>query len=311
MFSAPDCNFKKVVVAGGSGYLGSHVADALSIAGHEVIIFDLVSSPWLREDQTMIVGSLLDKDSVFAAINGADVVYHFAGIADIGESKSRPRDTLEFNIMGTVNLLDAAVKANVSRFVFASTMYVYNDLGSFYGASKQSAEVIISTYSREYDLQFTLLRYGSLYGPRAQKWNGVRKYVEKIIESGVIEYSGSGSERREYIHVSDAARLSVNILAEEYVNVAITVTGQQVLTSSELMQMIFEICNLPMNVKWIEPKSNSNDHYSITPYKYNPVPASKIMPKHYIDLGQGIQDVIEEVHTDLNKKKTTPNSILN
>ena len=249
----------------------------------------------------MVLGSLLDRDAVFAVIEGADVVYHFAGIADINESKVRPKDTLEFNIMGTVNLLDASVKSNVSRFVFASTMYVYNDLGSFYGASKQSAEVIISTYREEYDLKFTLLRYGSLYGPRAQNWNGVRKYVEKIIKNGSIEYVGSGVERREYIHVLDAAKLSVNILDEEYENVAITVTGHQVLTSIELLQMIFEICNLPMDVKWIEPTNKTNDHYSITPYKYNPIPASKIVPKHYIDLGQGVKDVIEEVHRDLKR----------
>jgi UDP-glucose 4-epimerase len=299
MSNAPGFKVKKVVVVGGSGFLGGHVADALSLAGYEVTIFDLVAYPSLREDQTMILGSLLDRDAVFAAIDGADVVYHFAGIADIGESKLRPRDTLEFNIMGTVNLLDASVKSNVSRFVFASTMYVYNDLGSFYGASKQSTEVIIGTYCKEYDLQFTLLRYGSLYGPRAQSWNGVRKYIEQIIESGSIEYIGSGSERREYIHVYDAAKLSVDILAAEYENVAITVTGHQVLTSKELMQMIFEICNLPMNVEWVDPTSKTNDHYSITPYKYNPVPASKIVPRQYIDLGQGIKDVIEEVHRDL------------
>jgi len=301
MSNGPGFKVKKVVVVGGSGFLGGHVADVLSLAGYEVTIFDLVAYPSLREDQTMILGSLLDRDAVFAAIDGADVVYHFAGIADIGESKLRPRDTLEFNIMGTVNLLDASVKSNVSRFVFASTMYVYNDLGSFYGASKQSTEVIIGTYCKEYDLQFTLLRYGSLYGPRAQSWNGVRKYIEQIIESGSIEYIGSGSERREYIHVYDAAKLSIDILAAEYENVAITVTGQQVLTSKELMQMIFEICNLPMNVKWVDSTSKTNDHYSVTPYKYNPVPASKIVPRQYIDLGQGIKDVIEELHRDLSE----------
>lgn len=299
MSSAPGCSPKRVVVFGGSGFLGSHVADSLSDAGHDVVIFDMAVSPWLRDDQTMIVADLLDRDAVSSALDGADLVYHYGGIADIGESKLRPTDTLELNIMGTLNVLNACVESGVERFVFASTMYVYNDLGSFYGVSKQSAELVIRQFSNEYDLKFTLLRYGSLYGPRAQSWNGVRKYIEAVVKNKSIEYVGTGMERREYIHVSDAARLSVDILDDEYINLAITVTGHQVLTSSDLLKMIFEICALPESIKWIEPSSNSQDHYSITPYKFKSVSASKMVPRHYIDLGQGILEVVEEVHQDL------------
>ena len=168
MSSAPGYSPKRVVVFGGSGFLGSHVADSLTNAGHDVVIFDMLVSPWLRDDQTMIVGDLLDRDAVSTALDGAHLVYHFGGIADIGESKLQPADTLELNIMGTLNILKACVESGVERFIFASTMYVYNDLGSFYGVSKQSAELIIRQFSNEYDLKFTLLRYGSLYGPRAQ-----------------------------------------------------------------------------------------------------------------------------------------------
>ncbi|MDA7809237.1 NAD(P)-dependent oxidoreductase [bacterium] len=296
MSSASGFSAKRVVVFGGSGFLGSHVADALTEKGHDVTIFDLVVSPWCRDNQTMIVGNLLDRDAVSRVLDGADIVYHFGGIADISESRLRPTETLELNIMGTVNILNACVQAKVERFVFASTMYVYNDIGSFYGVSKQCAELVIKQYSNEYDLKYNLLRYGSLYGPRAQSWNGVRKYVEAAVKHKSIEYVGTGMERREYIHVSDAARLSVEILAEDYVNMAITVTGHQVLTSLDLLKMIFEICSIPESIKWIEPSSANQDHYGITPYKYKPIAASKMVPKHYIDLGHGILEVIEEVH---------------
>ena len=80
----------KVVVFGGSGFLGSHVADELTGRGYEVIIFDMVESSYLQKGQKMIVGNILDREQVKNAINGVDFVYHFAAIADIQEAKENP-----------------------------------------------------------------------------------------------------------------------------------------------------------------------------------------------------------------------------
>ena len=148
------------------------------------------------------------------------------------------------NVMGIVNVLQASVNAKVERFVYASTMYVYSSHGSFYRASKQCAEIIIEAYSDEFALDYTLLRYGSLYGPRAQEWNGLRKYVEQVVKKERLDYRGTGRERREYIHVIDAAILSVKVLDDAHRNRAITVTGHQILDSKTLIDMIFEISNV-------------------------------------------------------------------
>ena len=165
----------KVVVIGGAGFMGSHTADILSERGFKVTIFDNKVSSWLRADQEMIVGDILDRDSVNAVVSGAKYLYHFAGSADIDEAKERPFNTIHLNIMGTTVALEAAVKSGVERFIYASTMYVYSPYGSFYRASKQAAEIIIETYQESFDLDFTFLRYGSLYGPRSQDWNGLRR----------------------------------------------------------------------------------------------------------------------------------------
>ena len=220
----------KVLVIGGSGFMGSHTADELSKRGFDVTIFDLNQSPWLKKDQHMIEGDMLDIDEVSKALEGSKYLYHFGGIADIGEGKKRPLDTINQNVVGAAVAMEAAVNAGVERLIYASTMYVYSPYGSFYRASKQAAETVIEAYSDIYCIEHTLLRYGSLYGPRAQKWNGLKKYVDQIIRTGKLEYSGTGSERREYIHVMDAARLSVDVLDEKHKNQAITVTGNQVLT---------------------------------------------------------------------------------
>ena len=182
-------------------------------------------------------------------------------------------------------------------------MYVYSPYGSFYRASKQAAEIIIETYQERFGLDFTFLRYGSLYGPRSQVWNGLRRYVSQVIREGKLDYRGTGKERREYIHVHDAARLSVDILDEIHKNKAITVTGHQVLNSEELIDLIFEISGVEKNV--VFSKDNfSEDHYAMTPYRYTPKQAKKLVPDEFIDLGQGVLEIIEDVHKELDDSKS-------
>ena len=284
----------KVLVIGGSGFMGSHTADELSSKGYDVRIFDCVSSPYLQPNQEMTVGDIFDVYQLEKALQGVDIVYYFAGVADIGEAKGDPGHTINMNVMGVSKVLQASVKAKISRFVYASTMYVYSSHGSFYRASKQCAETIIEAYHDEFNLDFTLLRYGSLYGPRAQNWNGLRKYVEQVVNKGRLDYRGTGRERREYIHVSDAAKLSVDVLDEVHKNRAITLTGNQVLDSSTLIDMIFEIANVEYNAHFSK-KNIDNSHYETTPYRYTPKSAMKLVPSEFIDIGQGILDIVEEI----------------
>ena len=104
----------KIIVTGGSGFLGSHIADALSDDGHEVTILDQKKSQWLRSDQNMVCADILDEKSVHSAVNGCDAIYHLAAVADIVDSISNPRKTLEINVMGTLNLLDIFSCRNTS-----------------------------------------------------------------------------------------------------------------------------------------------------------------------------------------------------
>src|SRR3972149_5550506 len=136
----------KAIVFGGSGFLGSHVADALTNAGYEVIIYDLKSSPYLIKSQEMIVGDIFDRLKVEEAVKSCDIVYNFAGIADIDDASQRPLDSVEYNILGNSIVLEACRKAKVRRFVFASSLYVYSKYGSFFVTLKQRCELIIAIY---------------------------------------------------------------------------------------------------------------------------------------------------------------------
>ena len=168
---------KNILIFGGSGFIGSHLADILS-EKHNVTIFDTKKSKWLKKNQKMIIGSILDSNKVKLALKNIDYIYHFAGIADIDESTKKRKLSIELNITGTTNILEAIIKSkHVKRFIFASTLYVYSEYGSIYRATKQSCETIIETYASLFDLDYIFLRYGSLYGPRSQQWNGILKKI--------------------------------------------------------------------------------------------------------------------------------------
>ena len=288
-------NKEKVVVFGGSGFLGSHVADALSDAGFSVTIFDIAPSPWKKNDQEMIVGDLLDEKSVYDCLKGARYAFHFAGIADIGEAKKSPMATIKNNIVGSTTILECAVKSKLERIFFASTVYVYSNHGSFYRVSKQSVELLIEAYQQNFGLDYTILRYGSLYGPRSQQWNGLKKYVAQAVKEKEISYLGSGEETREYIHVWDAAKLTVEAIDPSFKNQYLTLTGTQVLTSKELLNMISEILGGKVNIKFL-PENRDTDHYIKTPYRFTPRVARKIIPNMFTEIGQGILELIEEVY---------------
>ena len=123
-----------VLVIGGSGFLGSHIADALSADNHSVTIFDVKSSAWASNSQTVVVADISDQPLLEREIRKADVVYHMAGIADIAEAKTDPLQTISDNIMGSAKVISLCAKHSV-RLMYGSTIYVYSKHGSFYRAS--------------------------------------------------------------------------------------------------------------------------------------------------------------------------------
>lgn len=284
---------KKIVVFGGSGFLGSHVADCLSDSGYQVVVFDTQQSPYLRDDQQMVVGDITDLEQALDVAKGALALYNFAALADIDKAHDQPVKTVEVNVLGAVTLLEAARLAKVERFVFASSVYVFSEAGSFYRASKQAAERFVETYHSRYDLDYTVLRYGSLYGPRADPNNGMFRMLQQAISKNCITYGGDGEAVREYIHVTDAARLSVQILEQKYANRHLVLTGTERMRVRDVMQMIAEI--LPGDVKLEFERGNPISHYTMTPYAYQPNIGHKLVGTDFVDLGQGLLECISDL----------------
>ena len=289
---------KKVVVFGGAGFLGSHLCKQLSKAGYRVIIFDCKDIHYVYSDIEIKIGNILDRDLVDSVVKGADIVFNLSGISDIEEANLHPIETVSYNILGHVHIIEACRRYQVKRLVYASSVYVYSREGGFYRCSKQAAELYTESYHESYGLEYTILRYGSLYGSGADLRNGIYKFIYNAVKKGSIVYEGSPDAFREYINVEDAARLSVEILAEKYKNTSIVLTGIEKLSISQLFKMIEEILGKKIKIVYQNQEAN-NPHYQMTPYSYLPKPGMKLTSSYHVDIGQGILKVVEEITNQL------------
>lgn len=287
-----------ILVTGGAGFLGSHIADELSARGHVVRIFDRAPTTWLRAGQQMIVGDITDADAVRQAVAGCEVVFHLAALADLNAAKTRPLDTVRINLGGTLNILEACRLEGVQRLMFASTVYVYSREGSFYRCSKQACESYVEEYQRVFGLPFTVLRYGSLYGLRTDASNGIYRYLTQALASGELRYDGSPDDLRSYIHVTDAAALSADALKDEFANQHLVLTGPDAMKMKDVFRMMGEILGRNIQVQYTsgEGEQSMKGHYNITPYAYTPKPGRKLMANPHVDIGQGVLQVIESIH---------------
>jgi UDP-glucose 4-epimerase len=251
----------------------------------------------VNESQTFVEGDILDSKLIKRIVEGKDFVYHLAGQADIGIGFDRPKETLMLNIEGTINILEACCYHKVERFVFASTVYVYSDSGGFYRASKQACELFIEEYHRKFNLDYTILRYGSLYGPRSDDRNLIHRILKQAILNQSIKIGYGADEKRDFIHVQDAARMSVDILNEAYKNSHVMLTGYEKISRGELINIVNEMLGGELKIEVLPPEiDRSHGHYKFTPYVFKPQISKKLVSASYTEFGQGILSCMEEIY---------------
>lgn len=289
---------KKAVVFGGSGFLGSYVADELTQEGCSVVIVDKEPSKYLQESQTFLQCDIMNLEDVKKIVHSADYVYNFVAISNLDEAIHKPIETMNINVMGHLNVLEACrVSGGVERIVYASSAYALSRDGSFYGISKQTAEKLTEEYFKRYGLKYTVIRYGSLYGERASHNNYIYNLLVTAIETGELRYKGDGEDIREYIHAADAAKLSVEILKDkQYENEHIILTGIEKMRRIDLLHMIKEIMGTDIKIKQVS--DNNFGHYKITPYSFHPTVAKKLVANPYIDMGQGLLECIKTIMSE-------------
>jgi UDP-glucose-4-epimerase GalE len=232
-----------VLVIGGAGYIGSHTARALRRAGHEVVIFDNLSTghAFLADGFELVKGDVLDRPALAPVLARADAIMHFAAFAFVGESVTNPQKYFHNNVEGGLSLLNAAVDAGVKKIIFSSTCAVYGEVTKVpideniprepvnpYGVSKLFFEQALQAYDRAYGFRFAALRYFNAAGADESGEIGELHDPEThLIPLALRAAAGLGPELnvfgsdyptpdgtgiRDYIHVNDLAAAHVNAL---------------------------------------------------------------------------------------------------
>lgn len=280
----------RALVTGGAGFLGSHIAEELVRRGFDVISLDDREPP--VAGYAAVIGDVRDRQIVEQAMAGCEVVYHCAAIADLDQARSEPRRATEVNVLGTLGVLETAAALGVSRIMHASSVYVYARGGSVYRTTKRAAEGLVSDLSGAWNLQSTILRFGSLYGPRADANNAIARLIHQAVSQKCINFWGDGSEVREYVHVLDAASLAVDALDQTFVGQALHVTGHERMTTREVIEMITEMLGEDIEVHFNNEPFEGR--YRLSPYALERESGRRMMGKSYVDLGLGLLELMRD-----------------
>ncbi len=224
----------RILVTGGAGFIGSHVVDALIEEGHEVVVVDDLSTGKREHLNPRAKFYHLDirdaqhLEEVFAA-EQPEIVNHQAARANVRESMEKPTLYAEVNVIGSLNLLELSRKYGVGKFIYASTggavygepeylpadeSHPINPLDP-YGASKHFVEHYLYLYGVNYGLNYTILRYPNVYGPRQDPHGEagvVAIFTLKMLEGGEPVINGSGEQERDFVYVGDIAQANIKAL---------------------------------------------------------------------------------------------------
>ena len=290
-----------ILIIGGTGFLGKHVVEYFVQKNHnKITVLDI--NDCNVDGVDFIQGNILDKDSMNHAFKNQDVVYSFAGMADIDECIERPTDCINVNVMGTLNILTQCIENKIPKFIFASSMYAGGNHGGFYKTSKKTCEMLIKDFSKYYGLNYVILRYGTLFGTRANNKNSIHRYLRQAVEDGEINYTGDGTELREYVHVDDASRMSYELIDNQYSKTTVAITGKESMTTSDLFSMINEIFEGDIDINYNVQTSvgRVSSHYKITPYTHGRNKVFKLANSFNRELGDALIEIVEEIENEKN-----------
>ena len=281
---------KNVLITGGSGFIGSHVVDALVKNKYKVTILDLNQPK--RKDVKFIQGNILNKSIIRSALKNINIIFHLAAVSDITKVKEIPLKTIKTNILGTTFLLEGARNANIDRFVFASSIYSYGAAGNLYTTSKTASELIIKNYKLIYGQKFTILRYATAYGPRNREVDAVSIFVRRALKNLDLIIHGNGQQKRNYIYAEDLGYGSLFALEKKATNKIITLVSKRDTKIIDLARMIIKITKSKSKIFFDKKKRRLDDFTSVFSYKSNREKNLMIWRPKY-SLEKGLKKYIE------------------
>jgi UDP-glucose 4-epimerase len=301
--SGDDLNDRRVLVTGGSGFIGRHVVAELIRVGARVRIIDLLPHP--DPELEIVIGDIADPETVARALDGGmDSIVHLAAVTSVLKSVQEPERTFRTNVVGTNTILEAGRAAGVSSLAFASTNAVTGPMTTPriseslalnpltpYGSTKAADEMLMSAYTAVYGMRCAPIRLTNVYGPGMQAKDSIVARLMRCIRLGTeFEVYGDGSQIRDYVHAQDVMQAMKLALTEE------AWSGPMVIGSGESLSVLDVIAT-------VEQVSGETIAYRHGPAKPGEMPAVIVDPSkahaagwspRYPKLADGLVGVWEE-----------------
>ncbi len=266
--SAADLNGRRVLVTGGSGFIGRHVVAELSAAGAVVRVVDLQPHPDPATD--VVLGDITDPDVLARAFEGGfDSIVHLAAVTSVLRSVERPELTFQTNVAGTNAVLAAGRAAGVTSLAFASTNAVTGPMRSPqiseasvlnpltpYGATKAAGEMLMSAYTGSFGMRCACIRLTNVYGPGMQAKDSIVARLMRAIRLGTtFEIYGDGTQVRDYVHVADVvAAFRLGLLSDRWAGPMVVGSGRS-LSVLEVLDAVREVSGAELSVRHGPAKS--------------------------------------------------------
>ena len=264
----------KIVVAGGSGFIGSHVVDVLLDKGHEVLIYDL-EAPHYGQKCGFIRGDTRDIDRMTQVFKSGDVVYLIAAEANVNRFFESPLYSNDITATATLSVLEAARRTGVARVILASTEWVYGSLPEageeyitedtpytenpdhIYTSSKIAAELFCKNYRSLYGVNYTIMRYGIPFGERARPETVTPIFIQRIARGEPITIHGDGIQSRQFIYVKDLARGNAACLNPAAENQIFNLNGKKRISVIQIVKTIEEILGKKASLTFVEDRKGN------------------------------------------------------
>lgn len=314
-------NGLKVLVAGGAGFIGSHIVDSLLKAGTEVTVFDNFlyrdkNLQHVKNNIRIINGDITDFSQVKGASEGQDVIIHVAFPAALCDL-SLSNQFIETGTIGTLNLLRAA-KENDSVFIYGSSISVYgkqiyqpvDEIHPLepiitYGATKLVGEVYCKSFHHEFGLKTVILRYSDVYGTRFKRIGAPTAFILKALKGEPIQIHGDGSQMRDYTFVTDIADATVLAINECAYGETFNIASGQACSIVELARMVKQITNSESRIEFISNDGIDSNKYvtnDARKYSISIEKAKKLLKfKPNVLLSDGLESTKRWILEDIDK----------
>tara|TARA_B100000989_G_C19508556_1_gene457737 strand:- start:721 stop:1644 length:924 start_codon:yes stop_codon:yes gene_type:complete len=267
----------KILVTGGAGFIGSHLVDKLLYKGYEVIVVDnlLRGNKLVNSSNINIINEDITKQGVLENLTkNCDIIFHLAAFLGVDEVAKNPILTMETEVIGTFNIINAAIKNNVKKIVYASTSGVYGKTdiehavnenfdvspSSSYAIAKRYNEIYLKSVNLKYNIDTFSLRYFNIYGPRQDNRMVIPRFFEQAMNNKDIIVYGNGMQTRDFTFVNDTVEATIEVglkcTGSEIINIA---KGKEI-TMLELADKIKSITNSKSEIKLVENPSFRKDY---------------------------------------------------